>query len=242
MLSKKRLRYPRLPCHEKKKLRQKEKKKEPSATQVVESFKRVSLTGERSICFLRSILLIAPEKQAIQKKQSVVFPLVYFLLVCVFFLFISSWVSDEKLDPDWCLVTSFFTWASSSRGTKKGKTIPAPSWRKLFFFRRFFVDPTESVLNPFLWDLLDYSTGKHCRRKMLKKHWRISAYKIVMMLDLAQNSPPKSKNTNTDHYSRRKTGPLPIKDSPIQYVTSTNNAACKDEYWPKIRRTHGWRP
>ena len=22
----------------------------------------------------------------------------------------------------------------------------------------------------------------------------------------------------------------------------TNNAACKDEYWPEIRRTHGWRP
>ena len=34
------------------------------------------------------------------------------------------------------------------------------------------------------------------------------------MLDLAQNSPPKVKNTNTYHYSGQKIGPLPIKIHP----------------------------
>ena len=69
------------------------------------------------------------------------------------------------------------------------------------------------------------------------------------MSDVAQNCPPKVKiptltvvmennKTYTTHIIYEKIGPLPIKNSPTQqYITSTNNAASKDEYWPEIRRT-----
>ena len=39
----------------------------------------------------------------------------------------------------------------------------------------------------------------------------------------------KSKNTNTYHYSGPKYDPQ-NKNSSILHITSTNNAACKDEY------------
>ena len=61
------------------------------------------------------------------------------------------------------------------------------------------------------------------------------------MLDLAQNSPPKVKIPTRAILVDEKYEP-PNKNSSILYITSTNNAACKDEYWPEIRRTHGWRP
>ena len=66
------------------------------------------------------------------------------------------------------------------------------------------------------------------------------------MLDLAQNSPPTSKqkykntnNTRTIIIDKNRT--LPNKKL-TPGTCSTNNASCKDEYWPEIRRTHGWRP
>ena len=49
------------------------------------------------------------------------------------------------------------------------------------------------------------------------------------MLDLAQNSPPKVKIPALTIIVDKKYEP-PNKNSPIQYVTSTTNAACKDEY------------
>ena len=43
----------------------------------------------------------------------------------------------------------------------------------------------------------------------------------------------KKKNNSTT--------PIEWKNSPTNYTTSTNNAACKHEYRPQIRRTHSWR-
>ena len=71
------------------------------------------------------------------------------------------------------------------------------------------------------------------------------------MSDLAQNSSPLfGKNTNTDHYNGVTTKHIENRTPPPKKLThkiyhnklSTNKAACKDEYWPEIRRTHSWRP
>ena len=50
-----------------------------------------------------------------------------------------------------------------------------------------------------------------------------------VMLDQAQNSPPKVKIPTLTIIVDQKYDP-PNKNSSILYTTSTNNAACKDEY------------
>ena len=62
---------------------------------------------------------------------------------------------------------------------------------------------------------------------------------IHAMLDLAQSSPPKVKIPTL---TIKVIGPLLMKTHSYNYktcFTSTNNAACKDEYLPEIRRNHG---
>ena len=116
-----------------------------------------------------------------------------------------------------------------------------------FFFDNRFYLPVKLVTGYTLTELLDEPWSHRCLPLPRGTYHQYIARRVPHFHVLAFYSPRRFTLNFPNAPSR--TFDLSIWNREYKthwysrlYVTSTNNAACKDEYWPEIRRTHGWRP